>query len=362
MSSAATNRAWALDIPRMETMVLVAMAEHADCQGGSIFPSIGLIAWKTGFSENHTRRLIGSLVDRGILQIVEHGGGRGRTTRYCFDLTAGPLKAPYEPEYLRPKGTTTMGGYNGKPTTAMEGFTDNRDNMVGLSAEKVPQLREGLPEKVPSAELNPTISALNPTISEIKGPIAMGGEGTLRLIKDHHQETRARKDVELRGGGGGDERIENDEENLPEDSHMVESETANVKADLVDALVNLGIRPGSARQVVMDRIVASDRDVVLCKRFIEASTANNPPAVLWSQYLSAGRLPAAPVAEVTSSTPDWMKQRAQEYLAETDARNAEGDEIMHRAYEPSELIRSALKTIDRPSRVVKPADTYWRTT
>jgi Helix-turn-helix domain len=361
MSIAAIERAYALDISPTEQRVLLVIAKHCDENGHNGYPSVGLIAWMLGLKERQVQRTLHGLVDQKILAIAQAGGGRGRTTHYFFDLHAGPVKTPFKPEYMRRNGVTDSTPFNGNGVIASTPFTDNQPVMTGVSVQTVSQPVHPLTETVSSDELKGVLPELKGVICDVKGVIASTPESTLKNLKDHHQGTRARDEQERRGGGG-DDGIRNDEENLPEDSHQVESDAANVKADLVDALVNLGIRPGSARQVVMDRIVASDRDVVLCKRFIEASTANNPPAVLWSQYLSVGRLPAAPIAETTSTTPDWMKQRAQEYLAETEARNADGDTIRDKAYDLSQLTRDALKAIDRPSRVSTPPANFWRST
>jgi hypothetical protein len=137
--------------------------------------------------------------------------------------------------------------------------------------------------------------------SDYSHPLKKG----LKKLKEN-TTTRARVGD---GGGGGDERMEmetDDEGISPDDSQMAEAETANLKADLVDALGALGVRPEMAYKAVSDRIVTSDRDVILCKRFMQASTANVPAAVLWSQYLSVGRLPPAPYLETSTVTDEQI--------------------------------------------------------
>lgn len=84
---------WDLDLPRNKTIILLAMADHADHNGNNIFPSIGLIAWKTGYSESQTRRIIQTLVKDGILVKTIRPG---KTTNYRVDLSAGTMKKPYE--------------------------------------------------------------------------------------------------------------------------------------------------------------------------------------------------------------------------------------------------------------------------
>lgn len=110
-----------------------------------------------------------------------------------------------------------------------------------------------------------------------------------------------------------------DVENDVEDSQADEAETAHVKADLIDALAALGVRPEMAYKTVMAGTVSSDYDVILCKRFIQASTANIPAAVLWSQYLSLGRLPPAPYSETSTVTADQLAA-ARRMREESDRR------------------------------------------
>ena len=90
---------WELDLPRGEALVLLALADHADHLGNSVYPSVGLVAWKTGLSERHTQRLMRGLEKKGILVRVRfREGGRGHTTHYRIDLEKTQRKSPYEPQ------------------------------------------------------------------------------------------------------------------------------------------------------------------------------------------------------------------------------------------------------------------------
>lgn len=171
-----------------------------------------------------------------------------------------------------------------------------------------------------------------------------------RLHAETTQQTtpppRARGDVGF-GGGGGDERMETDDEgNSPEDSQWEEADTANVKADLVDALAALGVRPEMAKRAVDAKTVTSDRDVILCKRFIQSSTAASPQAVLWSQYLSAGRLPPAPYSD-TSTVSEAQIAAARRLADEADARSPEPDQYVGSRAMAAALAGSPLKHIAR---------------
>lgn len=171
-------------------------------------------------------------------------------------------------------------------------------------------------------------------------------KGLKKLKETPPPPLRARRDVAF-GGGGGDERMETDDEgNSPEDSQWEEAETANVKADLVDALAALGVRPEMAKRAVDAKTVTSDRDVILCKRFIQSSTAHTPAAVLWLQYLSVGRLPPAPYSD-TSTVSEAQIAAARRLAAESDARSPEPDQYVGSRAMAAVLAGSPLKHIAR---------------
>lgn len=95
MSAKAMGRVWDLDLPHNKRLVLLAMADHADHEGGSIYPSVALIAWKTGYSDRQVQRIIQELVADGILALVtEHTDHQPNV--YQLNLNAGRLKDPYQ--------------------------------------------------------------------------------------------------------------------------------------------------------------------------------------------------------------------------------------------------------------------------
>lgn len=86
------GKVWDLDLPHNQLLVLLALADHADHEGNNVFPSLGLVAWKTGYSEQQVRRVLRSLEKVGILQAVERKPGK--VTRYRIILEAGTQKLP----------------------------------------------------------------------------------------------------------------------------------------------------------------------------------------------------------------------------------------------------------------------------
>src|SRR5687767_7813906 len=80
-----------LDLPRPEAWVLMALVDHADHDGFNIFPSVDLVAWKTGYSRRQVQNIMGSLRTRGLLVVVEEARDH-RPREYRADLARGPRK------------------------------------------------------------------------------------------------------------------------------------------------------------------------------------------------------------------------------------------------------------------------------
>jgi len=100
VSAKIMGKAWDLALPHNQLLVLLAMADHADHEGNNVYPSLGLVAWKTGYSEQQVRRVIRSLVSTGILSVVEKIPGR--TIKYRIDTSKGKQKEEYTPTKMIP--------------------------------------------------------------------------------------------------------------------------------------------------------------------------------------------------------------------------------------------------------------------
>jgi hypothetical protein len=96
MSGKAIGRIWEMELPHAEAWVLMALADHADHEGRNIYPGMGLVAWKTGYSRRQVQRVVNSLVTKGILVLEAKDVGRYGTNRYHIDWAA----CPYKPAYL----------------------------------------------------------------------------------------------------------------------------------------------------------------------------------------------------------------------------------------------------------------------
>lgn len=109
MSGKISGGVWDLDLPHNKMLVLLAMADHANHEGGDVFPSLERIAWKTGYSYRQTLRIVKSLEDDGLLVLVRAGKEIGSVNVYRINLEAGTLKSPYVA-----KGNDYTQGYDKK--------------------------------------------------------------------------------------------------------------------------------------------------------------------------------------------------------------------------------------------------------
>lgn len=84
---------WERDLSMRDMLVLMALADHADHQGGSIRPGVPLIAWKCGLSERQTMRIMKEFEGRGILIRVRERAGK--PVEYRMDLSGVPMKPEF---------------------------------------------------------------------------------------------------------------------------------------------------------------------------------------------------------------------------------------------------------------------------
>jgi hypothetical protein len=94
MSGKTTGKVWDLKLTAPKQLVLLALADKADHNDEHIQPGVALIAWMTGYSEVHVRRIIKQLVGDGLLAVMD--APPGKPVVYRIDVTKGEQKSPYE--------------------------------------------------------------------------------------------------------------------------------------------------------------------------------------------------------------------------------------------------------------------------
>ena len=83
-------------LPSSEKLVLVCLADWANDEGGSLYPSLDHIAHKANLGERHTRRIMDKFKKDGIVTVV--GKSRYRTNEYRLNVYAAPLLPKWVPQ------------------------------------------------------------------------------------------------------------------------------------------------------------------------------------------------------------------------------------------------------------------------
>ena len=73
MSVSVMTLVWRSDLPANHKLVLLAYADHANDDGGSVYPGEDWMAAKTSYTSGNVRRVTKELVDAGFLYRVKRG-------------------------------------------------------------------------------------------------------------------------------------------------------------------------------------------------------------------------------------------------------------------------------------------------
>ncbi len=106
MSVKAMAAVWDADLPRPEKYVLLALADHADHEGGHISPSLGRVALKTGYSYQKVLAIVKGMRETGIIESVGESEYRTRVYQICFEKLI-PLP-PYRGRNSLPHSKETL--------------------------------------------------------------------------------------------------------------------------------------------------------------------------------------------------------------------------------------------------------------
>ncbi len=94
MSIKIMTQVWTRDILPAEKIILLAMTDWADDDGGNMYPSLGKIAHKTGYTRRYIRERISSFVSKGWL--FRQKWSIYGTYVYQINIVKIPGLAPYE--------------------------------------------------------------------------------------------------------------------------------------------------------------------------------------------------------------------------------------------------------------------------
>lgn len=96
MSIKIMSQVWDYQFEPSAMVIALALADWADDDGGSIFPSVARIAWKTKLKDRAVQYHLAEFRRIGLLVPVKNAtGGRGKTVEYRMDITKGEKSAPF---------------------------------------------------------------------------------------------------------------------------------------------------------------------------------------------------------------------------------------------------------------------------
>jgi len=274
--------------------VYMSLTRHAD-NHGTCYPSHQTLADDLGLSRATVLRAIHILERHELIHVdVRRLPVRGQTTNiYTLIQVAKTAVAESDSGSKTPVAVVDSGG-----ATAVA-VVDSQAKPLSTTATPPVSLQQGgyhtatPPVAVVDSHINNThVNKTQLTTTTIPPPAPV-----LRLIPGG-------------GGGGGGDVYERDDDGERIDVEIVdaceiESEQTR-RAELVDQLVALGVWRSKAVEAVDAGTVTTEHDIVCCKRFVAASTAERPASTLWSNWLAGGDVPPLPQTTPSSVTPDLI--------------------------------------------------------
>jgi len=93
------SEVWGLDLTKIETLVLIALADHAN-DDAVCYPSRDRITWKTGLHRSTVSEIIKRLEARQIIRTLRKGNQFTQSSIYKLQLQNAPRKKPFVPKQL----------------------------------------------------------------------------------------------------------------------------------------------------------------------------------------------------------------------------------------------------------------------
>lgn len=147
---------WDLELEHSKKYVLLAYADHADDDGDNVYPSLGRMAHKTGYSRDQIRRISRHLVNDGLMVLVTPADAAARRpARYRLTLENGNELGPFKPRST--SGTVPLAppsplgandppplGAPMPPEPSLEPSVKNPEEAKAPSGQSTPAQKKGL--------------------------------------------------------------------------------------------------------------------------------------------------------------------------------------------------------------------------
>lgn len=113
MSGFLAGKVWQSNLAPHLKPLAAALADIANDDGTSIYPTVAYVAWLLGRSTRAVQTGLAELRELKVLQLVRKGGGRRRTTEYQLVEHALPLRSPWK-DTVKAVNPETVAGFPGK--------------------------------------------------------------------------------------------------------------------------------------------------------------------------------------------------------------------------------------------------------
>jgi len=177
MSVKIMSQVWELDLPHNAQSIFLALADHAD-DDGYCYPSVGRLAWKTGYGVRQVQRTLKELRDNKLaIPTGSVVGGRHNTVVYRLDPSAGKQKPPFQPRTERQISADIKG-----------------DNMTSFDAETEIKGDTQDAERVTPETQRVTPETQRVTPETLKGDIAVSPESSVTIKESSIEPSGAKFD------------------------------------------------------------------------------------------------------------------------------------------------------------------------
>lgn len=101
LSGYLAGKVWLSNLESELKPLAASLADIANDDGSSIYPSVGYMAWRLGVSRSTVDRHLSRLRELGVLCVVSQGGGRTHTTEYELNEHKLPQREPWKAPHNR---------------------------------------------------------------------------------------------------------------------------------------------------------------------------------------------------------------------------------------------------------------------
>ena len=174
MSVKAMAWVWDQEIDRDGKFVLLAYADHADHEGGNIFPAVLTIAKKTGYSERSVQRITKKLIEEGWL--IEDGISRLQTNKYHLPYKGGDKMSPL------PMGGDKRNGGGCQNDTGGVTKTTPRGDTAMTPEPSLTIIKPSVEEEFSTSSFIDVSSQIMPMIARVSGMVYIPDQSKIEPI------------------------------------------------------------------------------------------------------------------------------------------------------------------------------------